>query len=423
MLNKKKEHMVKFLSLDKGNRIKIFSVDSIFVNYFLLITVSELFLIFANKSTIINVGLPLVIFILSYRSYSVKKKNIIDILWYLSMFWIVFTWIINSFPHQMTLIFYSFFGQIAYMLAYWIGRCSKKQYLEEIIRKSYFPLLVTCTIGIYCYISPPSWYSARMSDMLSSMGADVTNTSQILELTRLKSIFGTTYTLAYFTSIVLAYNFFKMLTKQKEVTIWNYILVVVLIVTSLLCMMRAPIACWMISFMLACYYAFHYYKSFAGVKIIVSFLLLLILVIPFIYDYLDVSQISFITEKANSVSENNFIKDRLYLMGVNESLFGEGVGKYSLRAHSNFGMRFMPDGEYMKILAEQGYIGLVITILLFGVGLIKSIKHFRHLYMEMFLLLMVFICMVGANPLSTPDKHCFLYWLALGQISKYNKWK
>ena len=106
-------------------------------------------------------------------------------------------------------------------------------------------------------------------------------------------------------------------------------------------------------------------------------------------------------------------------MGIKESFLGEGAGKYDIMAYYVYGMKSMPDGEYMKILAEQGYVGLLLTISVFGCGLLKALRNFRYLYMEFFLLSMLFICMIGADPLTISDKHCFMYWLALGQVSKY----
>ena len=153
----KKEDLFAFFSLNKDNRINFFSVESIFTHYFLFITSSALFLFFFNRGTIFNAGFPLLIGTMFFITRNRVNKNSIDILWYLCLFWIGFTWIINDYPNKLPLIINCILTQICYMFAYWIGRCSSKNYIQEIIKKSYFPLLLVCSIGIYLYISPVSY--------------------------------------------------------------------------------------------------------------------------------------------------------------------------------------------------------------------------------------------------------------------------
>ena len=133
---------------------------------------------------------------------------------------------------------------------------------------------------------------------------------------------------------------------------------------------------------------------------------------------MDLTSIEFLLTKLSSFSEDGVFHDRLFLQQQSMTLFGEGFGRYGAISET-FGMPSIPDGEYMKIIAEQGYIGLTIIILMFSIAIIKSFRFFKYLYFEFSLLIMLLLCMVGADPLSIFDKHCFLFWLALGQISNY----
>ena len=101
-------------------------------------------------------------------------------------------------------------------------------------------------------------------------------------------------------------------------------------------------------------------------------------------------------------------------------MVGDGVGRHNMYADKyppNYSMR---DGEYIKLITEQGYIGFVFYGLLIGLALLKCIKHFKYLGFEFAILLMLLISMIGANPISTSDKHPLIYWMIIGQIANFS---
>ena len=106
--------------------------------------------------------------------------------------------------------------------------------------------------------------------------------------------------------------------------------------------------------------------------------------------------------------------------GVEFSLFGDGAGKHALHA-SKYGEISINDSEYIKYIVEQGYIGFTLFISLILTAFYKTIKNFKYLSFEFCILLFYAATMIGANSISTADKHCFVFWLIIGRISSFCK--
>jgi hypothetical protein len=304
------------------------------------------------------------------------------------------------------------------MLAYWIGRFDLSDNLRKIITCSYKPLVIMCIIGILFFLNPPSWYNSAIEEYLyNTYGNDYTYESA-LEFYRLRSIFPTTYSLTYFANIVLIFLWFCLIQgkKIKGRSSYLYAFIFLLLITSVLAMMRAPTMCSLLSLFVAVIYGMKYKNvGSTTVKVILA-VSIVILIGIFIINNVSSSLLEFLSEKITSVTSSDLVNTRLKAVDYNYSLLGDGVGRHSIyTSHS----QCIPDAEYIKLIVEQGYIGLAIFAAIFAIGIIKAIKHFKYLYLELCLIIMVLICMIGADPISTYDKHPFLFWLALGQISAY----
>lgn len=415
-----------FISFLRPSNIKAwFNVENLFINYFWLYTVSALIKLLFDKDWLVTIIFPLIIFTLFIRKVKPKDFNIIDLFWLLEFVWVILTWVLNNYPYKYSLIIKCISQEMMFMLAYWISRNVKTDYLRLIIKSAYKPLVITCVIGIYCFFFEPAWYANRTAELAYDIMGGERDKESLLELYRLKSIFATTYSLAYFCAITLIYEFFfifslnKLDKKRKR---YRILFIFLLIITSVLCMMRAPIAGALFGLGVSYIYSIKYIKGIHPTRSIllgISGICLLILIsLPFI----DLSLLDFMLSKVAVFSnkDDSFIESRLFLQMQSLSWLGEGFGKFSPVAKA-YDMPIIPDGEYMKIIAEQGFLGLGIILLIFGSGIVKALKNFEDLHFEFVILCFLLICMIGADPLSIFDKHCFLYWLALGQISKYRR--
>ena len=61
----------------------------------------------------------------------------------------------------------------------------------------------------------------------------------------------------------------------------------------------------------------------------------------------------------------------------------------------------------------------MLHLLLFGCIIIKCLRHYKHLGFELSVMVFLLISMIGADPLATPDKHCFFYWLVIGRVASF----
>ena len=184
-------------------------------------------------------------------------------------------------------------------------------------------------------------------------------------------------------------------------------------------MQRAPILSALIGLVMSIVLGFLYYSAKKGVLVIV----VLAVLGMFVLSNISLSSNDFIYSKISvfSAKNDNYVENRLYLNKKGDfELSGDGAGRHSMTADKYNPGTSMRDGEYMKMLQEQGYIGLFIFLLLCICVILKSVYNFRNCYFEFTLFIMLLICMIGANPISTSDKHPIIYWLAFGQIARYD---
>lgn len=395
------------------------NIYNLFCNYFLLITITAFLHVLTGIGWLTTLLLPIIIFICVFKiKYKIKIQiNLMDILWILSFLWMVSTWLYNDFPNKGIMIVRCISSQIAYMMVYWIARKSNRNVIGNIITSSYLPLILTCIIGIYCFLFHPSWYESMVYKTLEDHEVRLSE-MELMEAFRLRSIFDSPYTLAYFTSITLIFLFFSMLDNHKNAKDY-YLFIFLLFVTLLLTMMRAPIVCTLIGFFVSLVYSFKYRGGKLLAKyIVVGFFVSFLLIIVFIN--IDSSSLDFLFSKFNTVTSNTdeLLEKRLFLQEADGLLFGDGVGRHAIYA-PKYGGYGMLDGEYMKMIQEQGYIGLFFFLLFVIFALLKCIFYIKELSFEFCLLIMLLICMIGANPLSTGDKHPIIFWLAFGQIARF----
>lgn len=394
--------------------------STIFENYFLIYTIGTILVILTGKGYVISILIPLAIYYLAWNHGKMDAKfGLIDFFWILFFLLNVGSWFANDYPYKTQLIGRYFMAQGAYMMAYWIGRNAKKNYLRIVITKSYFPVLVTSLIGIYTYLFRPAWYMKMMLMKFEEVGHQ-----SFQEFARLRSIFPTQYVLSYFCTFVLAFYWFYFLRKQN-VGKKEYAFVLVLCATILFCMMRGPIVCVLLALFVAIAYNKRFFWSRSILKRMLPFCLVLLVGGGGVMGKMNADDYAYIIEKVTSVTHHGseLVQKRANLYTIKESLFGEGAGRHAFYADEYPPNYQLPDNEYQKTVAEVGYVGLVFLCAMFIFGLLKSFMNFKYLYYEMCIIAMCLICMVGASCLTIVNEHPFVFWLALGQVSGFNKKK
>lgn len=396
-------------------------MEYILVNYFWLITVSAVFWHVTNIGWLAGLLLPIIIYWCLFSEKSHKTGNsILDVFWWFILVWNFISILSNYYPHCEIMAVRCITTQIAYMMMYWIVRKNPKISISAIITSGYLPFVLTCILGIIFYFKPPSWY------LNADAASDISSATSYAELQalRLRSIFASGYNISYFGAILLIFEFFALIksTTNKKT---HYCIIAITIVTVLLTSMRAPIAAMFVGFCIALIYA-NIYGGFKNIKTLSIIMGITTIVIMIVISNMDSFVLDFLFDKYDSITnrDSDYIEERLFHNKGKSSfsLLGDGVGRYNFYADlypPNYSKR---DGEYIKLLIEQGYLGAFLNILFWGAALFKSIFNFKNLTFELCLLIMLGICMIGANPLSTVDKYPFIYWMAAGQIANFNRY-
>ena len=425
-------HNIFFILKKKGYSILEYTI----LNYYWIITFGGLFWLATGSAWLDATLIPMVIYALFFFFKKGKRRHsLLDSLWWLLFLWPFFTWITNDYPHKLELILRCFSEQISYMFVYWIVRNKTYINVANIIKSAYLPLILTVIIGIYCFIFEPSWYASRTKDFATDF--------EEFEFKRLRSIFMDGYVIMYLCAIVIVYEFFLLAKGNLKIYVphrtsirnklkayfnpngepMHLMLIGICFFAIFLGIQRSAIVAIFVGLMLAVYYALRYtsIKNIGNLlKIFIFSLLLCIISIT----TMEGEQQLFYVRKVASVVEDSetLASDRMFHNKRYEyDLVGDGTGRHNMYADNYNPYTSMRDGEYNKILTEQGYIGAGLYILFVVVALFKAWINFRYLGFEFAMIFVLLISMIGANPLSTFDKHPVLFWMIFGQIANFRR--
>lgn len=191
----------------------ILAPRNLLFNYFWIITITAVLNRSVGIGWLSTVLLPVIIYTCVAQQSLSTRFNSMDIMWVIIFVWMVLTWTYNDYPNQGILILRCLASQIAYMMTYWIARKTKIDVIARLLKSSYVPLVITALIGIYCFFFRPSWYVHIIEDSLNNREGTITE-NRYLEAFRLRSIFPSPYTLAYFCAITMIYEFIIIIKKH-----------------------------------------------------------------------------------------------------------------------------------------------------------------------------------------------------------------
>ena len=404
------------------------SSESIYNNYFWLLSLSAVIAIFTGKYVLSTVFFPLVIFIRAYSVGSIKIKHFVDVIYILLITSIILSWAINQFENKSTIILLYILSNGAFMSAYFIGRDQSRENVYAIFEYSLLPITVVNILGIALYFIQPDWY------------VDITNKNQFvegLEAARLRSIFSSPYVCSYSSFFAILYillvkkkkqHFSNNISQTKKTYSVSTKIVNLCLITSflalILCMQRCPIGgaiLAIVAFSIISINKNNYHKMIA---IYAISLVILIITLHLLLQQMDLDSTDFLYEKFEILfdKEDNFFEERRDLFTIEESTFGDGAGR-----HAHFAMKFwnrcISDNEYGKLEQETGTVGFVLQLSIIVVSLIKSLLNWKNLTFELCVLIFLLFSMSGADPLSFYELHSFFYWFVIGVVVSYKKVK
>lgn len=404
------------IKTDKDSLYKI--IDWIIPAVF-IISIFECYFGLWRLATVMKFVAIAVSIILLYKGYLKRNYQIFKIFFLLSTLSII-SYTYNDRPWGC--MNSDMFNTIPAMLFFLIGMNDNRGN-----RRFYDLMMYVCTIvltiGLACYITTPSWYVARLAEAHnnSAYAAVEYSEEQLLEQLRFSSFFEDSYAVSLFSIYILSislFNYFRVDSKNKYSLFCTFIA----LVAAIMCMHRVSIAC---AFIILLGYAGYGFFNGSGKNIlrIIIALVIILVVTSILSDTVRdriVSLADMLTERTGDMSFSSAYNER---QGYSHKLmdqwsyplFGHGIG--SGGPTSRFlGYGGVTDAGYTKLLFENGIVGILFFFLLLGTSILRGLKYFRYLTVELSVICFVALAMTGSNTLSIGYNYILPFWYMLGRL-------
>lgn len=340
-----------------------------------------------------------------------KKKELMDCIVILYLFYMLLNGIFFKYygSYHSTLVYYAFTGQFCFTLFYFMGRYSAYS-IVSVLDKMKIPLLVSMFIGIYCFLYSPGWYMAMKIGQLNEFG------SNYMEIMRLSSIWGHPYHLSYATllySIYLMYRLFYGNMIEKK----YYAMLLLCFIILFLCQLRVCIMFFVFAFFLFAILNPNKRKNKKNISIALT-AIFLVLTVQITTSKLSGEHINYIEEHMLNLFDDEHLDTRFeHTRGdiISYTFWGEGWGKYGDNARA-INKWAIFDNEYQHHIAELGYFGLGILLLVLVYALVRGFRYRKVVFVEFLLICFYAIAMFGASVLIHASQYGYVFWFCVGRV-------
>ena len=286
-------------------------------------------------------------------------------------------------------------------------------------------------IGLWLYFTTPSFYLeflVRVREEASYIDNTLSE-NVILEYTRFGSFFSASYAISYFSipAISLAIASLYNSDTYKKKLFWLFV-VLISYISAILCQQR--IAMVISSIIMLCFFI----SSINNRKMRGMTQILLVLVVIAVFGVITSNILSgerfalilqLLTGRMEEMSLSGAMSERTsqytnVLAAWSNLILGDGIGSHSGPA-MNYGYRVVCDGEFYRILVENGVVGMALFLIIIISSLIRMVKYYRRLWPELLIVLFFLLAAVGSNSLSINFIYSSIFWYSLGVV--WNKSK
>ena len=309
------------------------------------------------------------------------------------------------------------------MLFVWVGMADNRS--ENTFYKKFLIYGgIIFAIGLSCYLGNMGWYMARMAEarnQLAYIDSDSYNADNIWGSLRFCSFFSDSYQVSHFSAFgVGAALFFVNSTSRFK---YDYIYLSIFALACLLCQHRVAIAVCIAAFVFFFFYKrlFFNIHFWAVIAIMATFIVSAVSCLGVTLD----DNMELLIEKVlgrlkemtfSQAMEGSRTEQAARLLRDFHSLFvGEGLGSASPVA-AYFGFSCIADGAYVKLLFETGIIGLSFFIYIAIITIVRGLKKFSYLFIDLFVICFTLVAMTGSNTLTMGYLLTIPFWYALGHI-------
>lgn len=370
--------------------------------FYIIVVVVILFQLYIPQ---IRLGIitAIIIFILIYKN--IKKHSLLYnssinklVLFYIlynsiSILWFLF----KGFP--VSVFFAEWTNSILPVFFFYFSYPFKKQQ-DNFYRLTLLALIFSFIIGFVLWIMEPPFYRAFM-DVTEGPGTD---------LLFFQSIFGLTATgaLGFVAFLISFHIIFKSKGKNGKIAL------LVSLVATILTFRRSALVVLIMSILVMHFIGYFRY-SFVKKRYFLFELAFFYGVILFIsYNYDDFftnlfERVSMLSEAFDERKANN-----LSAFSHDNFLIGGGLGAYGHKVVP-YSKVVIADGNYFKMFAELGIIGIFIFFSILACSIFKGIQDLRNKYLEMGIVIGLSLMAIGSNifeyQIIAP-----IFWYSVGKI-------
>jgi hypothetical protein len=315
---------------------------------------------------------------------------------------------------------------IAPTLFVYVGMYSKK---DDIYKYYIYSIFVSVVVGFVLLIQQPAWYINFLIECFNNTWyADSSeDASSIMETAfRFQSFFVDSYAISYFVSFALCivlcdiYKTNSILKSQKIKLLYLIVFVVAIILSGF----RVAMAYMLLAFLWMLAYGIvtknPHKKIFVGA--VIAFFAFVLAIFVFLSDN---EYFSFLkenlTERLSDMSFENAMegsrnaqKEKV-LESWQDIIFGDGTSSKGAQARIDE-LPAITDGGYVKMLVENGIVGVSIFAMIILITIRKCLANLRYYMVELLIIGYVLVSMLGANSLAMHWCFVILFWFAVGRV-------
>lgn len=359
-----------------------------------------------------------VVLVIYTVQYFLKKHDGIDILILSLIVLIIITSFISGVDFDK--LYFGITTQLLMMFFFFVGR-SKNASDYSLYNRAILVVIFASICGLVLYFLNPSWY-LDMKIERSGVSHSVTQ-GFTFEMMRLSAFWPYPYWISYGSAIIYCYiliigcRFGKLSFKMIAILLF-------LMAIMMLAQQRAPLLFSILITIVFVLIGIGKKKYSPKFKFYI-FLYLFISVagLYVLMDIIDIEMLErFFSKMDEAASGTDYFSARREMVSDVTSrpvsLFGDGLGAYSLHGEKA-NLRVISDQQYVKLLYENGMVGLMGYVVIFILCILNGIRHLKENVFELAIVIMYLIAMYGANCLCVEEQHPAIFWFCCGRL--FNK--
>lgn len=315
---------------------------------------------------------------------------------------------------------------IAPTLFVFVGMYSNK---DDIYKYFIYSIFASVVIGFVLLILQPAWYVNFLIECFNNawFADSYENAGSIMQTAfRFQSFFVDSYAISYFVSFSLCivlcdiYKTNSFLNGQRTKLLFLIVFVIAIILSGF----RVAMAYMVLAFLWMMIYGIvtknPHKKVFVGA--VIAFLIFVLIVLFFLSDN---TYFSFLKENLfdrfsdlsfeNAMEGSRNTQQEKVLESWQDVVFGDGTSSKGAQARID-GQPAITDGGYIKMLVENGIVGMSIFAMIILSTIRKAIAHIKYYMVELLIIGYTMVSMLGANSLAMHWCFIILFWFAVGRI-------